>query len=167
MSLGGSFGNQAYVCSTCGHTMTLYAPHCPSCLNNTLNRVNNTKMPPGNATSVHATGQAPASESRPAVAVPLCILALVCAVGAYSMFIAPHPDPAPGKDAAAAARTETHVSSSASSNSQPIRHIRHFAVRAASQPVVRTHSAAVSTAASSNAIAPRRAPMKLWEDTKE
>ena len=155
MGLAGVFGDQNYVCKSCGHSMAEYAPHCPICLNKTLVRVESQRLRgPGKSAN-----EQPARETQPprnpVVAYGAGALLLALLIAAYNLFLAPKQDGS--RLGQAPARSE--VNDSARSLSQPVRHVKHVAPH----PV----AARVHTVPTARASAPPRTPMKLWQGTKE
>jgi hypothetical protein len=154
MGLAGVFGDQAYVCKNCGHSMTMYAPHCPICLNKSFTRVENQKRPGPSGTVIEEVRETPKPRSP---LIPYAAVAIVLAVfvALYNIFAPPRPQSAQ-TNANSTARPEVS-SSSVRIHDRPIRHINHANPHAAAQPT-RIHTAAASSPATHT-----RAPMKLWK----
>jgi hypothetical protein len=146
MGLAGTFGDQAYVCKSCGHTTSLYSPQCPVCLNKSLCKINPEKQPGPSQTNPNAPSfESSGSGHR----FPLEMVAIVVAliVVTYSVFFAKKPDTTQVENPNEPVKEVRPVRTQ-----QPRRVVRHTAPAQSSRP----HAAA-------SASAPRRAaPMKLW-----
>lgn len=158
MGLSGAFGNQNYKCTTCGHAMAEYAPHCPVCLKKTLSpQTKQAKHPgPSGTRTMDFTPDSGDDKAPPpplAVALAVAILVLIAAV--YVKFVGPQ-QPEQPVEVVRPVEPKPVVSSA------PVR--RAPPPRRAPRPVVRQASASTTTPGT----APRRgAPMKLWEASQD
>lgn len=151
MGLAGSFGDQNYQCKNCGHTMALYSPHCPKCLNKDLTKI---KVEKGPGATSNRPSQEVADHNAPGVpsASSFGIVAgiLVLFVALYTLFAKPGPQSVQDRSVQPVSRPER----TSTRASQPV---RHAPVRRAATP---------SRPANSNftTATPAR-PMKLWQVT--
>jgi hypothetical protein len=149
MGLAGAFGNQNYVCKSCGHSMPEFAPHCPKCLNK-MARIQSEKQPGPSLSNTDAPSYSDYdSGNKPGV--PLGLIAtvmLALAVAAYSVFFAPKQPPAPVEATAPPVQ-----------KSEPVRTVKR----------VKRPTSAVAQTPKRSATAPRKhtAPMKLWTVTDD
>ncbi len=155
MGLSGSLGNQGYSCESCGHSMTLYAPHCPVCLNKMLSKPQNTKVAGPTRQASNDTGEI-GEQKGSSIPFGLLVAVLAAAVGAYVMF---GPKQVPNGAGESTARPDVSSSSKRVTNpisrpSRPRKSIKQPSVVQAS----RTPSVSTSR---------RVAPMKLWEADNE
>ena len=161
MGLASHFGGEqaAYQCKKCGHTMTLYAPRCPLCLNKTITQVKTEKSPEAFRAVTEAKEQA--SKPGPSV-VPFAALAIVLALAAaaFTMFGQPRPesitrtDPSPKVGSTAKSR----------SSRMPVSN-NHSSKRTKRSNAVTAKPRGGSTPGSSTP-APAT-PMKLWEASSD
>lgn len=93
MGLANQFGgNQAaYQCKNCGHTLALYAPCCPKCLDKTLVQVKTEKSKEGFRREAEASRETPKTGNPVASIAGLAII-LGIAAGVYYYFSPPRPE---------------------------------------------------------------------------
>lgn len=148
MGLASQFGNENpnYQCKNCGHTMALYAPCCPRCLDKTLIQVKTEKVPEG-FRRPDAKGSDTPKASNPIVPVAVLTVILAIAIAASGMFAPPRPTVIQTEPP----KTTVKPSSTRVSSSQSKR------VKRPSRPVVS------KSPGSSPAVSKPATPMKLWE----
>lgn len=149
MGLASQFGNDAYVCKSCGAKLAAFAPHCPHCLGKNLAPINKvSKQQQGPLIQGIAN---PDEASRPAnpVASFLVVAVLVAFLGygAYVYFNS-QKEPAPVAETPKAEPARPVVK----------RVVKHVATKT----VPKTRPAATV------GTAPRKAPpMRLWENSSD
>lgn len=149
MGLANQFGENpaAYKCKNCGHTLALYAPCCPKCLDKSLVQVKTEKSNKEGFRREAEDSRDTKTPGNPVVSVVALAIILGLAYAAYSMF-APRPEsrtePAPTVGTTVRPQTRPRVSTKRNKRSSPV--------------VSRT------PAASTSSSTPRpTTPMKLWE----
>jgi hypothetical protein len=154
MGLASQFGDQGagYKCKNCGHTVALYTPCCPKCLDSAL--VKTEKAPEKFKNTVKEESRESTQPGNPVAPFAALAIILALAVAAYNYFSPPPPaitrtEPSPTRSTARPqARSSTRVSNQ-SKRSKPV--------------VSKTPR---STAASSPTPKPAT-PMKLWEASSD
>lgn len=158
MGLSGSFGKQAYQCSSCGARAALWSPHCPSCLNTTLRPLNKeASLGPVGGNSTTAPAQARRAEKQPSNLPMIIGLALLVAIGCATYVLLTQK-----VDFSSIERvTTTQPVATPHEVRRVVRRTVKPAVKAVSRP-----TASAAPAAATSAVPTRRpGPMKLWQNS--
>lgn len=168
MGLANQFGDQgAYKCTNCGHSVALYSPSCPRCLDNTLVRIEKTPEKYRPVTEREVTGE-PIKPSGNPIAT-FAVLAIILALALYisNKFVPQARTDSmtttePSSSVVSTTTSKPPVSSSVRvSNNQSAKHSKN------PRPVSTINR--VSTPGSAPALPTARParPMKLWEDSSD
>jgi hypothetical protein len=151
MGLAGSFGDQQFRCSACGHATPLYSPHCPSCLGKTLSKVQPEKSAGPSKSSADAPPISEGGGRAAGLSFPLIAVVIGLFVVVYSFLFAPKPD---------TSRSPSDMQADTAPKPEPrqARVVRH---------VVKPHVASQPKARATGPSPRKAAPMRLWSATSE
>ena len=169
MGLANQFGEQgAYKCTNCGHSVALYSPSCPRCLDKTLVRIEKTPEKYKPVRENEPSRETDTQQGNPLALIAVLAIVMAIALAVSKSFISTTPNLEPMKTTQpAVSDVSAPASRPGSSNTvrvsnQSSKHSKN------TRPLTKiTRDSTSGSAPNSASARPAARPMKLWENSSE